>query len=115
MKISIEKLESLLADESDRIDDLRLFSSVSPNVYALLYIASREGSIEIADAVFASRHCIKLLSFVINNVLTADDIVQVRSAIDHIDAQQSKSVTDYESATLLAMFIARQHAPRRLH
>ena len=65
MKIDFEKLETLLADECDRIDELRRFSSVSPVVYALLYVAAREGSIDVSGAIFIARNCGKLMSFLI--------------------------------------------------
>ena len=84
MKISIEKLESLLADECERIDDLRVFGSVSPSVYAMLYIATREGSIDITDALFSARRCGRLTAFLIDQVITANDIDSVRQVADHI-------------------------------
>ena len=115
MRITLHQLESVLSDECYRADIQSHFGAVSPDVYALLYIAARQGSIEIVDAIFAARHCIKLLSLLINNLLRPDDIAQVRSFIDHVDAQESKSVVDYEVTTLLAMFIARNSAHRMPH
>ena len=115
MRISLQQLESVLSDECVRTGIQSHFGAVSPDVYALLYIAAREGSVEIADAIFAARHCVRLLSFLISNVLRPDDIDQVRLVINHIDAQEDKSVLDYETTTMLAMFIARNYPHRTQH
>lgn len=77
MKITLEILESLLADKCEKIDDLRVFSSVSPEAYAVPYIAARQGFIASEGALFAARHCEKLTMFLIDNVLTIDDKEEV--------------------------------------
>lgn len=79
MKITIEKLEQMLADECDKIDELRVFSNVSPHVYAVLYIAAKTAEISIIDALYAARHCVKLVRFLIDNFLTVDDKADVET------------------------------------
>ena len=73
MKITIEKLEQILADECDKIDELRTFRSVSPDVYALLYMTAKTGEIGIVDALYSARRCVTLVRFLIDKFLTADD------------------------------------------
>jgi hypothetical protein len=108
MKITIQKLESLLANECDRIDDLRIFGSVSPEVYAMLYVAAREGSIDVADALFSARRCGRLTAFLIDQVITADDIDSVRQVADHIFLQHKKISAEHESTLILRAWLGRQ-------
>ena len=79
MRITLSHLEALLAEECEKIDELQLFGSVSPDVYAVLYLASRQGFIESADVLFATRHCSKMIAFLLEHVLTADDVLAVEA------------------------------------
>lgn len=115
MTFTLEKLETLLAGECEKIDELHVFSSVSPDVYSLLYIVARQGPIEAADAVFVAKNCSRLMSFLISNLLTSDDVGQVYTVIDHINAQPEKSLLDCQAMLVLMAFTARhrQEAVRR--
>jgi hypothetical protein len=108
MKITLEKLELLLANECNRIDDLKLFSSVSPAVYAMLYVAAREGSIDVADALFSARRCGRLTAFLIDQVIKSDDIDSVRQVADHIWLQSERISAEHESTLILRAWLGRQ-------
>ena len=79
MKITLDTLESLLADKCEQIDEHRVFGSVSPHVYALLYMTAKTGEMCIIDALYSARHCVKLVRFLIDNFLTADDKADVET------------------------------------
>ena len=108
MSITLARLEILLAEESEKIDDLRVFGSVSPDVYALLYIAARTGSIDIVDALFASRHCEKLMKFISERVLTSDDFDEAVSTLSLLCSDHDWSTGNYFALAVLQSWSARE-------
>jgi hypothetical protein len=106
-KILLRNLEQILAEECEKIDELYLFASVSPHVYALLYIAARDGEIDIADALFAAKNCSRLMAFFLRNLLTIADIASARVAVEQIKSQPKLKASDYECYFLLLAWLAR--------
>lgn len=107
MKISLECLEQLLAEESEKTDDLRVFSSASPAVYALLYLLARSGPIDLVDALFMSRDCDKLMSFMTTRVLTPGDLEQASSLLKNLTSDEHWSLAGYPSLVMLLNWCTR--------
>ena len=107
MRITLHKLESLLADESDKIDELRVFSSVSPDAYALLYVVARKGFIDVVDALMMARHCGKLMSFLTDRMLTPDDLETSTSIFDYLVSDEHWSIAHYPALAILLNWCTR--------
>ena len=107
LKITLNKLEALLAEESDKLDELRVFGSVSPNVYALLYLLARSGQIDLVDALLMSRHCDKLMSFMTTRVLIPDDLEAASSVLNYFCSDEHWSLVSYPSLAVLLNWCTR--------
>lgn len=108
MRIALENLETLLAEECERIDELRRFGSVSPAVYEMLYVAAREGSIDVSGVIFIARNCGRLMAFLIDKVLTHENVASAKLAAEQILLQPYPTSSEHESRFLLHAWLARQ-------
>ena len=107
MTITLDKLEQLLAEESEKLDELRVFSSVSPAVYALLYVVTRKGFIDVVDALIMARHCGKLMSFLTDRMLTPDDLETSTSILDYLVSDEHWSISHYPALAILLNWCTR--------
>ena len=107
VRITLNKLEALLAEESDKFDELRVFSSVSPDVYALLYVVAREGFTDVVDALMMARHCGKLMSFITDRMLTPDDLESALIILHYLCSDDHWSISHYPALAVLLNWCTR--------
>jgi hypothetical protein len=88
MKISIEQLEAVLQQKFVRLKDDTQRGHVLQGLYPALYIAARQGDIELVDAIIACRQCIVSIGFLIGHFVRDRHIDDVVRAIDYIDLQE---------------------------
>ena len=101
MKITIEHIERLLADESDKIDELKTFASVSPDIYPMLYVAARNREVTVSDALIASRHFNKTIRFLIDKVFTGEDKDDVFAVVKHLDHHPVRGYYAFQAVYIL--------------
>ena len=107
VRITLKKLEALLAEESDKIDELRVFGSVSPDVYALLYVVARKGFIDVVETLMMARHCGRLMSFLTDRMLTPDDLETSTSILDYLVSDEHWSISHYPALAILLNWCTR--------
>ena len=107
MKIPLETLEQYLTDDKDELEVAGCTSGASAEAYAAAYIAARQGSIDVLDLLIISSRCDRLTPFLIQRVLTREDIPAVHMLIDFIAAKTSSSV-EHECVFMLKAWSARQ-------
>ena len=107
MTVTLEILEQYLTDDKEDLRFPSWLGSASAEAYAAAYIAARQGGIEVLDLLLLASRCDRLTPFLIQRVLTREDIPAVHMLIDFIAAKTSSSV-EHECVFMLKAWLARQ-------
>ena len=108
MVITIERLESLLIDESKHpmndggdVDPLR-------HCYPILYLAAKFGKITLLDMLIASHENDFLESVLLRDAGNRSDIAVVRQVIQHIDDRAATTKQFYPARNRLVCWLLRK-------
>ena len=107
MKVTLEILEQYLTDHRENLKFPCWLGSASAEAYAAAYIAARQGGIEVLDLLIVASRCDRLTPFLIQRVLTREDIPAVHVLIDRISEKMSSAV-EHECVFMLKAWIVRQ-------
>ena len=108
MSVSLETLEEFLTDDRDELDNPLWLGSASAQSYAACYVAARQGSIKVADLLWISIACDHLTPFLIQRVLTADDVSDAQYVIERLSYRHFTTSSERAAFFMLKAWIARQ-------
>lgn len=106
--MSLETLEEFLTDDRDELDSPAWLGSASAQSYAAFYVAARQGSIEVVDLLWISIACDHLTPFLIQRVLTADDISAAQETIERLSYRHLMTSSERAAFFMLKYWIARK-------
>jgi hypothetical protein len=108
MRVALEKLEEFLTDDRDELDIPGWLSSASAEAHAACYVAARQGGIEVADLLQIAIRCDHLVPFLIQRVLTSEDVPAAQEFVDRHSYCSVMLSTERAALFMLESWIARQ-------